>query len=254
MTALETIAVALGMYSKIPVPQVEWNEKNMRYALCAFPIVGVFCGLSWFLISIVPLPEILRGALLCVSPIIITGGIHLDGYADTCDALSSYGDKEKKRQILHDPHCGAFAVIRVCVYFVLYFALCTAFQPNFRAVLCAGFGFVLSRTLSGWSVAALPMASDTGLARTFSDLANKQRVRIILTVFALIMTVLMAVFCGLTGILTAIISVATLYYYWLTAKKQFGGISGDLAGWFLQKCEFWQLAVIVCCQLLGVGI
>ena len=40
-------------------------------------------------------------------------------YADTCDALSSYGDREKKLEILKDPHCGAFAVIRLCSYLSL---------------------------------------------------------------------------------------------------------------------------------------
>ena len=50
-------------------------------------------------------------------------GIHLDGYADTIDAISSYGDREKKLQILKDPHTGAFAVIGLCVYFTAVLAL-----------------------------------------------------------------------------------------------------------------------------------
>ena len=41
MTALQTIAVAFAMFSALPMPQFDWNEKNMRYALCAFPLVGV---------------------------------------------------------------------------------------------------------------------------------------------------------------------------------------------------------------------
>ena len=40
MTMLETIAVAFSMFSAIPMPQFLWNEKNMRYALCAFPLIG----------------------------------------------------------------------------------------------------------------------------------------------------------------------------------------------------------------------
>ena len=43
MTALQTIAVAFAMFSALPMPQFDWNEKNMRYALCAFPLVGVVC-------------------------------------------------------------------------------------------------------------------------------------------------------------------------------------------------------------------
>ena len=35
-------------------------------------------------------------------------------------------------------------------------------------------------------------------------------------------------------------------------KNQFGGTTGDLAGWFLQKCEIWMLAALAACQWLGV--
>ena len=44
MTLLETVAVAFSMFSAIPMPQFLWNEKNMRYALCAFPLIGGVIG------------------------------------------------------------------------------------------------------------------------------------------------------------------------------------------------------------------
>ena len=113
MIVLQTIAVAFAMFSAVPVPQFGWNEKNMRYALCAFPLVGLLCGVLWCVCGVLPLPAPARAAGFCLVPVWVTGGIHLDGYADTCDALASYGDREKKLEILKDPHCGAFAVIRL---------------------------------------------------------------------------------------------------------------------------------------------
>ena len=124
MIVLQTVAVAFAMFSAVPVPQFNWTEKNMRYAMCAFPLIGVVIGLLWFLCGVLPLPGAARAAGFCLIPVWVTGGIHLDGYADTCDALSSYGDREKKLEILKDPHCGAFAVIRLCSYFAAYLALC----------------------------------------------------------------------------------------------------------------------------------
>ena len=47
MIVLQTIAVAFAMFSAIPVPQFDWNEKNMRYAMCAFPLIGVVIGAAW---------------------------------------------------------------------------------------------------------------------------------------------------------------------------------------------------------------
>ena len=87
MIVWETVLVAFAMFSALPVPQPVWNERNMRFALCAFPLVGVFCGGGWWawseLCAFWNLPDILRGAGLCLIPVFLTGGIHLDGYADT---------------------------------------------------------------------------------------------------------------------------------------------------------------------------
>lgn len=249
----ETIAVAFAMFSAIPVPQPVWNEKNMRYALCAFPLVGVVCALAWgiwaALAEKTAVSLLLRAAGFCLLPVFITGGIHLDGYADTCDARSSYGDWQKKQEILKDPHCGAFAVIRLCSYFVLWFALCGAFQPTEKGLFCMGLAFVLSRALSGLAVAAFPLAKDTGLAHTFASAADQKKVRLFLLLLSgLLMFCLMA--CGgKMGVATAVAAMVVFWYYQRIAKKEFGGISGDLAGWFLQKAEMWMLAAVVLCQI-----
>lgn len=249
----ETIAVAFAMFSAIPVPQPVWNEKNMRYALCAFPLVGVVCGLAWMLWAAfagkVAVPLLLQAAGFCLIPVFITGGIHLDGYADTCDARSSYGDWQKKQEILKDPHCGAFAVIRLCSYFVLWFALCGAFQPTEKGLLCMGIAFVLSRALSGLAVAAFPLAKDTGLAHTFASAADQKKVRLFLLLLSGLLMFCLIVCGGKMGAATAVAALAVFEYYHRIAKKEFGGISGDLAGWFLQKAEIWMLAAVVLCQI-----
>ena len=54
MIVLQTIAVAFAMFSAVPVPQFGWNEKNMRYALCAFPLVGLLCGVLWCVCGVLP--------------------------------------------------------------------------------------------------------------------------------------------------------------------------------------------------------
>ena len=189
MTVLQTIAVALAMFSAVPVPQFDWNEKNMRYSLCAFPLVGVLCGALWCVCASLPLPAMVRAAGFCLIPIWVTGGIHLDGYADTCDALCSYGDTQKKLDILKDPHCGAFAVIRLCSYFVAYFALCCCvqFTPQVGAVWLLA--LVLERACSGYAVAAFPLAKNTGLAHTFATAADRTTVRRVLGCLSIVLAV-----------------------------------------------------------------
>ena len=249
MTVLQTIAVAFAMFSAVPVPQFDWNEKNMRYSLCAFPLVGVLCGALWYVCASLPLPAMVRAAGFCLIPVWVTGGIHLDGYADTCDALCSYGDTQKKLDILKDPHCGAFAVIRLCSYFVAYFALCCCvqFTPQVGAVWLLA--LVLERALSGLAVAAFPMAKNTGLAHTFASAADRKTVRSVL--FGLTLA-LCAALTALGGWGLALAAVLVFVRYYVVSKKQFGGITGDLAGWFLQKAELWMLAALCACQWGGL--
>ena len=249
MTVLQTIAVAFAMFSALPVPQFEWNEKNMRYAMCAFPLIGLVCGGLWCLCGVLPLPELARAAAFCLVPVAVTGGIHLDGYADTSDALSSYGDREKKLEILKDSHCGAFAVIRLCSYFVAYFGLCGSVRFTPRVGLCWTLALVLERGLSGLAVAAFPMAKNTGLAHTFASAADRATVR---RVLALLAAVLCCAMLALGGWALVLAALAVLWRYHAVACKQFGGITGDLAGWFLQKTEIWMLAALCACQWGGL--
>lgn len=248
MTVLQTIAVAFAMFSAVPVPQFDWNEKNMRYSLCAFPLVGVLCGVLWCVCASLPLPAMVRAAGFCLIPIWVTGGIHLDGYADTCDALCSYGDTQKKLDILKDPHCGAFAVIRLCSYFAAYFALCCCvqFTPQVGAVWLLA--LVLERACSGYAVAAFPLAKNTGLAHTFATAADRTTVRRVLGCLSIVLAV--ALF-ALGGGVLVLAAGGGLWRYHRVAVKQFGGITGDLAGWFLQKAELYMLAALVFCQGKG---
>ena len=249
MTALQTIAVAFAMFSALPMPQFAWNEKNMRYALCAFPLIGVVIGALWCLCGALPLPDFARAAGFCLMPVWVTGGIHLDGYADTCDALSSYGDTAKKLEILKDPHCGAFAVIRLCSYFIAYLALCVCVQFTPRVGVLWTLALVGERALSGLAVAAFPMAKNTGLAHTFATAADETNVRRVLTVLCVLLGAALVALGGWALVLAAC---AVFVRYYHAAKNQFGGTTGDLAGWFLQKCEIWMLAALAACQWLGV--
>jgi len=246
---LETVAVAFAMFSAIPMPQFAWNARNMKYSLCAFPLVGAVIALalwSWELFCArFLLPAILRGAGLCLLPVLITGGIHLDGYADTCDALASHSDIEKRQEILKDPHLGAFAAIRLCAYFLADFALWTSTE-NLRLPVLLGL-FCLSRALSGLALTLFPLRPGSGLARSFAEASDRKRVRTVLTVSAVLLALLLiSQRAGETVLAAGLV----FLYYRRMCVKDFGGLSGDLAGWFLQTAELWMLLALVIRQWL----
>ncbi len=97
MWMIETVIVAFSMFSALPMPEKNWNEKNMRYAMCAFPLIGAVIGLAmrgWAAAAGgLHFPELVRGAGFCLIPLIVTGGIHMDGFADTWDALASHASQ-----------------------------------------------------------------------------------------------------------------------------------------------------------------
>ncbi len=254
MTFFCTIIVAFSMFSAIPMPQIQWTPKNMRYALCAFPLVGAAVGLALWgwsaLCGWLGAPALLRGAGLCLLPVLITGGIHLDGFADTCDALHSWQAPEKRRAILSDPHLGAFGAIRLCGWFIGYFGLCCAVAADGRSLLCWGLSFLLSRALSGLAVAWFPLAKDTGLAHSFASAADKKPVRRVLLAMALLLALSMCAARPLGGALMLLACGGVFLYYKPMAREKFGGLTGDLAGWFLQTAELFMLGALVFSQLL----
>ena len=149
----------------------------------------------------------------------------------------------------HDPHCGAFAVIRLCSYFAAYFALCgcVAFTP--RVGVLWTLALVGERALSGLAVAAFPLAKNTGLAHTFATAADRTTVRRVLMVLAALLSAALLALGGWALVLAALLVFAR---YHVVSGKQFGGITGDLAGWFLQKAELWMLAALCACQWGGL--
>ena len=250
MRILEGIAAAFSMFSAIPVPQGRGRELDMRYLLPAFPLVGTvigaLSGIAAYLCFLWRLPDVLRGLVLTLIPVIITGGIHLDGYADTCDALASLKDTDGRHGILKDPHIGTFAVIRLCMYFATVFTLWCVLPeyPYINIILM----YALSRVLSGLSVVSFSLYGGAGLAHMLAASADKNKIRAVLIFFDLI---LLAFFVsqGYPGAVMAAAAHIVFAVYHHICKKSFGGLSGDLCGWFLCKCELWMLVSLTALQL-----
>ena len=175
MHILKSIIIAFSMYSKIPMPQFEWKEEDMKHVLCFFPWIGIVIGLClyfWRLLcdrfGIRNLCYVFIGTAI---PLLLTGGFHVDGFMDTMDAFHSYQPKERKLEILKDSHIGAFAVIMLAVYGLIYMgAFSEITDKNILQVVCAG--FVLARVLSGIGVVSFPSAKKEGMLYLFQDHAD----------------------------------------------------------------------------------
>ena len=231
MKWIRSFIIAFSMYSKIPMPRVEWTTSSMQYAFCFFPLVGAVAGaLTWGTGLVLfglrdagKLPALFPAVFLTILPLLVTGGIHMDGFLDTSDARHSYGEREKKLAILKDPHTGAFAVMSAAIYLLWSLALWSAADAKvLPGMACA---MVLSRTLSG--------------------LARQKAVWISTGIYLAAGVIFLVAVSGvIPAVLLLFTAGAVFARYLRMAVREFGGITGDLAGWFLQVFELTVLTVL----------
>lgn len=252
---LESFVIAFSMYSRIPMPFVEWSERGMKYAFCFFPLIGVVIGVCVSLFAWAAQKAglgILAFAFLGTAiPLLITGGIHMDGFLDVTDARSSFQSRERKLEILKDPHAGAFAIAGCGVYLLIYAAAFSELQEKaFPAI--AGI-YVMTRALSGLSVLCFPKARKNGLAATFAkgtgSGAPAVKAALVIWLIAGIAFVVLV-----SGVVTAVVltgaAAAAFFWYHHMAMHEFGGTTGDLAGYFLQTAELVMVAALAVCGRL----
>lgn len=240
MHILKSMIIACSIYSKIPVPQFDWKENDMKYMMCFFPWIGaVICIALWMWGMFCDEFEIgnLTYALIGTAiPLLITGGFHVDGFMDTMDAFHSYQPRERKLEILKDSHIGAFAAIMLGTCGLLYVGA-FASVTDLDLLKGVGAGFFLSRCLSGLSVVTFPSAKKEGMLHYFADNAHKRRVRMILGIETVLCMAGMVLMTKTTGVLLIAAELMAFAYYRYRTQKELGGITGDTAGYFIVLSE-----------------
>lgn len=245
MKYLRAFFIAAAMYSRLPVPNVRWDEESKEAVLFLFPLLGVIeAGLIYLLAGL--LLRVSAGAplsafCLTAAPLLFTGGIHFDGFLDTADALGSWKGKEEKLAILKDVHAGSAAVLQGGLMLLGGFAAwLTLFEtgrlPEYLPQLLPI--FLMSRALSALSIYLLPNARGAGTVYDFTAARARRMGRLICGFYLLFAAAALfgagTLFTG-ACILAAVLLAAL--YSGARAALSFGGMTGDLAGFLLTNCE-----------------
>lgn len=242
--------VAFAMFSKIPMPRADWTKENMKYMFCFFPFIGTVIGgftllAAWLGVRF-SFERNFMAMVLTLIPVLVTGGIHVDGLLDTSDAMSSWQERSRRLEILKDSNAGAFAVITACVYFMVWFGSYSQLlgRGSRKAFLILSLGFMVSRCFSGIGVIMLPKAKADGTVAQFSRNSADKASRNVLAVY---LTCLLAVMLYIQPVYGAVAfgtAVLIFVYYRHMALKYFGGTTGDLSGCFLCLCEAGMALVL----------
>ena len=239
-TYLHAFAMCQSMFCSIPAPQI-WDEKAKDKMLLFLPVVGLEIGAIWVVLAwvcrLLNLPTMIAALILCAYPYIVTGFIHLDGYMDVTDAVKSWRDLERRREILKDSHVGSFAVIGIVLLMIAQFAF-FASAPMDANYLILIFIPAVSRCCSSLAVTGLkPMSTSQ-----YADQKKPKSHMVVLTVMLVAFLAAGFLLCGKYGFSL----VGCLVGYGLAlrrAYKSLAGMNGDISGYALTIGELCAVAV-----------
>ena len=225
--------MCFSMYTTIPMPYIEWEEKYYKYIITYLSFVGLAIGLIWFfltnIICKVTIPLTIKTVIVCLIPLFLSGFIHIDGYMDTCDAIFSRASLEKKHKILKDSLVGAFAVIGILIIsFVYYISIYEILKAN-KSLLSLIFIPIFSRGITSLFIIKIKPISKEGFIASFKkDLNNKH-----FFVILLILILFFALSYHFNVYKIILINILSCIFFGAFCIKDLKGISGDLCGFMI---------------------
>ena len=242
-TTLHAFGMCQSMFCAIPSFYQGWDEKAKNKILLFLPVVGLEIGFIWtglaWLCRILQMPDLVAGMLLSAYPFVVTGFMHLDGFMDVTDAVKSWRDLDRRREILKDSHVGSFSVIGCILLIVAQFACLSSVSLNGNLWIFTLIP-VVSRCCSSLAVSLLkPM--DT------SQYAGNQLPSKYLAVLWAALAVSAAagfLLCKMAGfaLLGAMVGYGLALMRGYSSLK---GMNGDISGFSLTVGELTACAVLV---------
>ena len=235
--------IALQFLTIFPIQLKEMPSKQQNgQSLLFYPLIGLMIGAILFAIATLlhALPVILLSSLILVVWIWLTGGLHLDGLADTADAwVGGFGDKERTLKIMKDPSCGPIGVLSLIILCLIkWSALYVLLEKQLYSAL---FLFpILGRLTPLFLFLTTQYVREKGLGSSIAEFIPKTG-SIILSALCLIA----AAYFAWVGVLTVMIFIGTLIYLRHKFIQRIGGITGDTVGASIEICEAVSLLSFV---------
>jgi len=226
---MKNFLLAIQFLTIIPVKTRHFNERELAKAIIYFPLVGLLLGLILIgtnnILLFLGFGQWAVSIILVILLIMLTRGLHLDGLADTSDALLSGKSRSEMLEIMRDPRIGAMGVLSLISVILLKAAFLWSINTNLimpsLLLMC-----ILSRWSMVMSMFLFPYARQEGKAKDFIRGINP-KVFIFSTLITLSCVLLI---WNLMGISLMLIAAANAYLFGIFIKKKLGGITGDTIG------------------------
>ena len=233
--------IALTFLTRIPLPQPqEVTAEEFTQSQFYYPLVGVVIGgalsLAAYLLSTV-YPPLIVAALILALELLLTGGIHLDGFMDSMDGLLSARSPERMLEIMKDSHVGAFGAVSAFIYLLLKFTLLAELLAlgSPLGLWLIFFMPVLSRWIFLISIHFFPYARAQGLGKGFDETSRQTKgIFFVEGIFLLCGTYWFLHWPGVLGFALAALFVTV---FSRRVSRLLGGLTGDLYGANLEMAE-----------------
>lgn len=238
---------AIQFLTSIPIPgKRELSPEMLGRATAYFPVVGLIIGLilaalNWLLLYI--LPAAVVNALLIVVLVILTGAMHLDGLADTCDGIAGHKTTGERWKVMRDSRTGAFGVVGIAVVLLVKYVALDNIPPVFMTAILITMP-VVSRWAMVYAIYVFRYARPSGLGTAFKQATRWPQFTAATVITIAVSLALMPWFSlsGLVIIAGMLIIITALAFYF---RYKFAGLTGDTYGAINELAEVMILIIAI---------
>lgn len=235
--------IALQFLTAFPIQLKAMPTKQQNgYSLLFYPVVGLIIGFILLAAAVLlqAVPAVLSASIVLVLWIWLTGGLHLDGLADTADAwVGGFGDAERTLKIMKDPACGPIGVLSLIILcFLKWSALYLLLQKQlFSALVLFP---VLGRAAPLFLFLSTNYVREKGLGSAMTDYIPKK-----MAVLVILLCMAASVCFSVLGVIACLAATLSLLYLRRKFIQRIGGITGDTVGAGIEICECASLLAFV---------
>lgn len=227
--------IAMQFLTVFPIQLKQMPSKQQNgQSLLFYPVIGLGIGLVLYTIALglSALPSMLLSSLILVIWIWLTGGLHLDGLADTADAwVGGFGDKERTLKIMKDPACGPIGVLSLIIVCILkWSAIYVLLEKQYVQALIL---FpMLGRLVPLFLFLTTDYVREKGLGSSIANYIPKM-----ISIIVACLSLSLFTYFSWLGLGCIMISILILLYLRQQFIRRIDGITGDTVGASIELVE-----------------
>ncbi|GAB6189797.1 adenosylcobinamide-GDP ribazoletransferase [Marinitoga arctica] len=238
------LILLITFFTRIPIKyHFDFNEKDFIKGFYFLPLLGTFIGALMYLFSYTGFDKPIVILMSWILYIWITGGLHIDGVADTFDGIFSNRNRENMLKIMKDSRIGTFGTLGIIIILFSDFLLSYYIDYDYLILIPA-----IGRSSAILAAAISPYArKENGMGNAFIDNSS---LKMFFISFLLISPIL--IFYNVFVLISIILTYISILFITYRIKNIIGGMTGDTIGMIIELSQTLFLLFIYITQKYGL--